>query len=251
MSAGSVFYLVGQLCHAAGPETLVPKRVTSPDIHLTHPTLILADEDAIYGNRPRLVDLGDLPHSADVDAIHGLPDGDVLFSLKTSALLGDTLYFPCDVIRYSGGAWTKEFDGRTAGIPAGVNIDALAVSGERLLFSTDIDAVLGGITVSDADVIAFDGVDFSIFLEASGTGLDAAADVDALHINAQERLSVSLDGTGEVDGVKYQDEFLLDWNSGWSIRFEHPREVWIPANLDAWSIVFIDDNLFSNGFEQE
>jgi hypothetical protein len=226
----------------------------SPDIHLNHVQKLVDDEDAAFdfGSGLSLVHFGDLPDAADVDAVHGLVNGDVLFSLESSIVLGGTLYRPYDVIRFDGSTWSKELDGRAAGIPDGVNVDAIAMSGETLLLSLDVDAQLGATTVNDSDVLAFDGNDFSIFLDASITGIEAASDIDALHVDDQGRVLVSLDGTGELGGIHYRDEDLLAWESpDWSMEFDGSADdvAWQPADLDAWSIVFFNDNIFSDGFE--
>jgi hypothetical protein len=228
----------------------------SPDIHLGHSNGAVADEDSAYisGGGLGMANLGVLPDSADVDAVHGLPSGDVLFSLDTFIVLGGALYRPSDVIRFNGSSWSKEFDGFSAGIPAGVNVDAIAMSGGDLLLSLDIDAELGSTVYSDADVITYDGAVFSIFLDATGAGIAKSADVDALHIDSQGRVLLSLDGSGEVGGIFYSDEDLLAWASlNWSMEFDGSADdaAWQPADLDAWTLVFIDDILFSNGFESE
>lgn len=224
----------------------------SSDIHLDHAVRVVADEDLVYGPGLKAVELGDLPDVSDVDAVHGLEDGSVLFSLESAVILAGTLYRPSDVIRYSGGIWSKEFDGRAAGIPDGVNVDAITRSGETLLLSLDVGAQIDTMVVSDADVIAFDGSGFSIFLGAAETGLGAEVDVDALHVDGEGRILVSLESSGNLNGFVYQDEDLLAWSqASWSLQWDNSDPAWIPADLDAWSVVFINDSLFLDGFEQE
>jgi hypothetical protein len=241
---------------AAIAAELAPVDAFSPDIHLGHSNGVSADEDSAYisGGGLEMANLGVLPDSADVDAVHGLPSGDVLFSVDTSIVLDGSLYRPSDVIRFNGASWSKEFDGIGAGIPAGANVDAIAMSGDDLLLSLDIDAELGSTAYSDADVIAFDGAIFSTFLDATGAGIAGSADVDALHVDSQGRVLLSLDGSGELGGIFYSDEDLLAWASpDWSMEFDGSADdaAWQPVDLDAWSLVFIDDNLFSDGFESE
>jgi len=231
-----------------------PVPVFSPDIHLGHSNVVVADEDSAYTTGVSLgrIDLGLLPESADVDAVHALASGEILFSLETSIVLGDTLYRPSDVIRFNGSTWSMEFDGRTAGIPDGVNVDAIAMSDETLLLSLNVDALLGSTAYSDADVIAFDGVNFSIFLDASSVGIPTSSDVDALHVDDQGRVLVSLDDAGVLGGIHYRDEDLLAWATpDWSLEFDGSADdaAWVPVDMDAWSIVFLDDNIFESGFE--
>ena len=225
----------------------------SPDIHLNHTTRVIEDEDSAFqsGSGLSLVNIGELPDAADVDAVHGLANGDVLFSLESSIVLGGTLYRPYDVIRFNGSGWSKELDGAAEGIPDGVNVDAIAMAGETLLLSFDVAAQLGAITVNDSDVIAFDGDDFSIFLDASNTGIEPPLDVDALHIDDQGRVLVSFDTAGELGGIHYRDEDMLAWAApDWSLEFDGSADdaAWLPVDLDAWSVVF-NDNIFTDDFE--
>jgi hypothetical protein len=226
----------------------------SSDIHLNHSKGVAADEETSFLTGSSLVQfkLGLLPVSADVDAVHGLPNGDVLFSLETSHELDGTLYRPSDVIRFSGNTWTKEFDGAGEGIPDGVNIDAIAMSGSNLLFSLDVDTLLNATFYTDSDVISFNGASFSRFLDAAGAGIEPASDVDALHVNEQGDVLVSFNHSGELGGVHFRDEDLLAWSSPtWSMHFDASAEdvAWLPADMDAWSIIFFDDSFFFDGFE--
>ena len=250
----SVFLAVVFTCIPSIADDFVQYPTYSPDIHLGHTKGVLADEDAAFqtGTGLNTVNFGNLPGSVDIDAVHGLANGDVLFSLDTSTTLGGTLYRPYDVIRFDGSTWSKELDGGSAGIPDGINVDAISMSGETLVLSFDIGAQLGGVSVDDSDVIAFDGENFSIFLDASEIGIETAADLDAVHIDDQGRVLVSFDGAGVIEGIQYRDEDMLAWVSpDWSIEFDGSTDdvAWQPADLDAWSVVFINDNIFLDGFE--
>jgi len=240
----------------ANAAELTPVDVFSPDIHLGHSNGLAADEELAYISEGTLgmASLGVLPDSVDVDAVHGLSGGDVLFSIDTSIVLGGALYRPGDVIRFNGDSWSKEFDGIGAGIPAGVNVDAIAMADGVLLLSLDIDAELGSTMYSDADIIAFNGAVFSTFLDATESGIPGSADVDALHVDSLGRVLISLDGGGELGGINYRDEDLLAWASpSWSMEFDGSANdtAWQPVDLDAWSLVFVDDNIFSDGFEPQ
>ena len=225
----------------------------SPDIHLGHAQLLVNDEEAaIDAGSLSLAFLGGLPVAADLDALHGLPNGDLLFSMDISLELGGTFYRACDVIRFDGMDWTKEFDCAAAGVPAGVDVDAVAMSGNDLLISLDITAELDGLTFDDADVIAFDGGAFSMFFDASGAGVGASADVDALHLDEMGRVLVSFDTSGALDGITYSDEDVLAWDDpDWSLEFDGSSDdpAWVSADMDAWSYAFLGDLLFRQGFE--
>jgi len=238
----------------AGETLEVP--ATSPDIHLGHSLRVVSDEEATfyYGSGFPSVSFGQLPDAADVDAFHGLANGDVLFSLESSVSLDGVLYRPFDVIRFDGVIWSKEFDGAAEGIPNGVNVDAVAMSGGSLLLSVDITTTLDGATYDDSDVIAHDGAVFSLFLGTDTAGISSAADLDALHVDETGRVLVSFEGSGQLGGVDFNDEDLLAFDSAvWSMEFDGSADdsAWQAVDLDAWSTVFVDDNMFKDGYESE
>lgn len=175
---------------------LLPGSIFSPDVHMNRSQGTIADEAAALLFTSDQIDLGVLPDAADVDAVHLLSTSEVLFSLESSVVLDGVLYRPCDVIRFDGALWSKEFDGRAEGIPDGVNVDAIAMSGANLL--------------------------------------------------------VSFKTSGDLGGVNYRDEDLLAWASpDWSQVFDGSSAdpAWLPVDLDAWSVVFIGDDIFKDGFE--
>lgn len=226
----------------------------SPDIHVALSPGTFADHDAGVGSLTggSALDLGNLPDAADVDALHGLPNGDILFSLDVSTQLAGSLYTPSDIVRWNGNTWSREFDGRGNGIPDGVNVDAVAMSGATLLLSIDVAAVLSGIYFSDADVIAFSGGAFSQFQQASGVGIADEADVDALHVDDEPGVLVSFDVSGNMSGLLFSDEDVLRRaNSSWSLSVDGSaaNAAWVAADLDAWSSALPGGFIFKDSFE--
>jgi len=226
----------------------------SSDIHVSLAPGVFADHDAGLGQLAggSRLNLGSLPDAADVDALHVLPSGDVLFSLDVSATLEGAYFAPSDIIRWNGQSWSKEFDGRASGILDGVNVDAVAFSGPMLLLSIDVSAVLGSVYFTDADVIAFVSGQFSLFQQASGAGIDDAADLDALHLDEQAGVLMSFDVAGTTSDVLYNDEDMLRLaNSSWSLSEDGSAadSSWIAADLDAWSSALPGGIIFKDGFE--
>ena len=219
-----------------------PFPIFSPDTHLGLEAGVITDESSAFQNGAgySLINLGDLPVAADVDGLHGLDGGQVLFSLESSAQLGDALYRPNDVILVDATGWSKALDGSAAGIPDGVNIDAVAMTGDVLLISVDVGCQLDGLLVDDSDVIAYDQNAFSLYFDASAAGIDPAADVDAIHIDEQGRLHLSFDTGGDLGGIRFDDEDVLIVDSpNWLLEFDGSAEApaWQAADLDAWSVV--------------
>jgi hypothetical protein len=104
------------------------------------------------------------------------------------------------------------FDGSAAGLPAGVAIDALAVTGDGLVLSFTKPARLPGIAarVDDSDLVRFAAGAFTPFFDGSDVGLRGAAeDGDAVEVLADSRIVVSTVGRARVGRLRAQDEDLL------------------------------------------
>lgn len=226
----------------------------SPDIHLAHSARLVSDHQAagLTANNLLPMSFGALPEAADVDALQGLVESEVLFSLDTSVILGETLFRPEDVIRFNGTTWSMQLDGSEAGIPPGVNVDGVAVSDGMVLISLDISAQLGDIHVDDSDIVAWNGIEFSLFFDSSTAGIEIASDVDAIHVDGVGHILISMKGSGKLGEIDYQDEDVLIWNfANWAMFYDGSLDddAWLAADLDAWSAAIFSESIFFNGFE--
>jgi uncharacterized repeat protein (TIGR01451 family) len=183
--------------------------------------------------------LGDLPSDVNVTAYHQFWGGAQLFALDRAALLAGSLAVgPEDVVRYEGGAYTLEFDGSAAGLPAGVGVDAVSVSGGRLVLSFDTRVTLGAITADPEDLVRFVGSGFTLFFDGSAHGVPAGLNLDAVHVLSGARIAMSFDGGGSLPGVLFADEDALEYDvlaDAWELTYDgsaqHPG--WDAPNLDA------------------
>jgi uncharacterized repeat protein (TIGR01451 family) len=183
--------------------------------------------------------LGELPSGVNVTANHQFWGGAQLFSLDREALLAGALAVgPEDVVRYDGVSYSMEFDGSARGLAAGVGVDAVTVSGGRLVLSFDTTVSLGAVTADDEDLVLFDGSAFTLFFDGSAHGVPAWLNLDGAHVLSASRLAVSFDGSGSLPGVVFADEDVLEYDlpaDAWEITYDgsaqHPG--WDAANLDA------------------
>ena len=132
-----------------------------------------------------------------------------------------------DIVRYDAStcAVTTVFDGTAAGLPASANLDAIAVKDGVTYFSLLAPATVPGIAgkVDDSDVVAYDGSDFTLFIDGSANGLTTnAEDVDAIAFDETGKLLLStLGGSALAAGLKGSDEDLLRFDAGvWTLRFD-------------------------------
>jgi hypothetical protein len=220
----------------------------SPDITIDLAGTTTNDEDVAeddFGMTVPTTGPPGIPQSADLDAYHRLIDDD-LFSLDTTVTLpGGLTAGPEDVVRWDGAAYSLEFDGSANGIPSGARVDAVSVEGLSgdLILSFDISVDLGGLTADDEDLVAFDGLSFSSFFDASAAGVPGSLDLDAVHhIDANGNLAVSFDTSAMVGGITFDDEDVLEYDVGgdsWELVFDGSAEHadWEPADLDSVHLI--------------
>jgi hypothetical protein len=199
--------------------------VYSPDITVELSGTVAADEDVADDDQMGtvgLLDLGTLPGAVDVDGYETDAD-EHLFSLDTWATLPGPLdVAPADVVSFDGVSYALAFDSLTEGIPAGVNVDAVSMSGSDLVLSFDVTVDLGGgLVVDDEDLVTFDGTDFALLLDGSTEGIDRSLDLDAASVNALGHIFVSFDTDGSVDGGPFDDDTVLRRTpAGWTNVFD-------------------------------
>lgn len=188
-----------------------------------------------------LVDVGALPAAVHVTAYDRLPNGDHLLAFNVDVVLpGGLPVRPGTVVRRHSGGVTPLFNPDAHGIPRGVHVDALAAIGPNdLLLSFDRAVALGALRARRSDVVRFHDGSFSLHFDAAAAGVSAGLDLDALHlIPGSGRLLVSFDGSGQLGGVRFGDQDVLEVapsGSGWTLAYagesEHPG--WRGADLQA------------------
>jgi len=216
----------------------------SPDTTAVFGGLEVRDQGVFADDREGTlapVSLGNLPEPAAIDAFHDFADGTLLFSLDGWADLGGVPVTPADVVRWDGSDYTLAFDALAAGVPAGVDVDAVTVDDDDLLLSFDVAVDLPGGPYGDEDLVRWNGSAFSIELDGDAAGVPAGVDLDAAHRLANGNLLLSFDAGGSAGGVTFADEDVLEHDpgsGGWELAYdgsaEHPG--WVAADLDALAV---------------
>lgn len=152
-----------------------------------------------------------VPPGAAIDAVARRRSAGVVTTLLSFdvavALPGGVTADDEDVVGWNGSLWTLELDGSAIGVPPGLDLDGFdrdPVDG-TLFLSFDGSGELGGVAFDDEDVVAYDGVDWSLAFDASAhvDATFAAGDLAAL-------------------GTRTVNVFADDFESGdaleWSLR---------------------------------
>jgi len=216
----------------------------SPDTTVQLGGGLSEDQDVAVDNQLGIVlleDLGPLPTAAEVTAYALDANGDRLFGLETtSSLPGGIVVTPRDVVRWDGAAYSIELDGTTEGIPRGAAIDAIATSpGDAILVSFDTTVAVDGQTFADEDLARFDGALFVSAFDGSAAGMAARFDVDAAQDLGGGAFLVSLDTSGSLGGVDFDDEDVLRYDgAAWSLEIDASTldADWRRADLDAMQV---------------
>jgi hypothetical protein len=164
---------------------------------------------------------------------------------------------PRDLVRISGGVYSRVFDGSARGVDDGVKIDAVSRIGSDYLLSLDTVDSLAGLVTHPGDVVRFDGSVFSLYFDASSSFVPDGLNLDAVHYVSQYgTLYVSFDETSRIAGNPLADEDVMEYKPslGWLGRvFDGSAEHtgWAVADLDAVTVPGepVSDEVFADDFE--
>ena len=239
------------------------RETESFDVDRPRGTEALRDDQLITGATVVTVPPSGLPEAADLDAYAVMDDETVFFSTDLTVDLGGLVIGPGDVVRVDpAGIANVEISAAGLGLGA-VDADAVTLTGDpsmplALSFDTTVElpAVGGTLLVEDEDLARTDGVVFELLFDGSAAGVDPGADLDGAHLDLEAgELRLSLDISGEIDGVAFDDEDVLAVDLGadtW--RLARDGSAAAPglaagADLDAYSARVTSALIFADGFE--
>lgn len=162
------------------------------------------------------------PPPAEIRAFHRISTGEFLFVLDTSVSVGSATFRAGEVLHAQAGSVSSEFEPVSAGLPRGVEVDAVTRHNGNLVLSFDTDINWGGIFFADEDPIEFYGTTPSTALDGSSVGIASSADTDAAH-RTGNGWALSFDSPGELGGIRFHDQDVLAIDPGtgsWSLAYD-------------------------------
>jgi len=197
----------------------------SADVTVTVGEETATDHDVIIDDlngNTATASLGPLPEGVALAGYSVAADGDMLFSVDSTTVIGGITATPRDVVRFANASYSIALDGSAEGIPEGAAIDAVAIIDGDIAVSFDIAARLdAALVVGDEDLVRLQAGTFSILFDGSAAGVPDALDVDAAHVLENGHVLVSFDGSGSVGGVGFDDEDVLEHDGqAWQIQVD-------------------------------
>lgn len=164
------------------------------------------------------------------------------YAFDNPVVLGAISFNPQDVAQLSGGTWSYVLNGTTEAIPNGVQVDAVArdpTTGD-LLLSFNSTVTLDSVTFDPRDIARYSSGTFSMYRQLS-TLVPAGLNLTGLDVLPAGRLLLAFDGSGNLGGILFDDEDILEYdpNSGiWEMNYDGSLQDtdWPPAQLEAFSV---------------
>lgn len=236
--------ILGAALLLAGPGRAAVE--VSPDTHLAIGGEVLAPnesgEDDLAGTVTFTgVDVP-LPDGVHLDALTRYPEGDALFSTDVTVDVGGLVIGPADLLRVPiADPPVVVFSASAAGIPAGTNLDAVALDRDgNLLVSFDTTVSLGGTAYDDEDLIRIEQPSGtpSLAFDGSAEGIPGSADLDSVSVLDDGRLALSFDITVGLATLTLDDEDLVAWDpatGAFSLLYDGSAQyaAWQPSDLEA------------------
>ncbi|WP_372735540.1 multicopper oxidase domain-containing protein [Nocardioides sp.] len=183
-----------------------------------------------------------VPNGANVDAFdRGAGSRFYVSFSRTTRLPGLGKVQDEDVVLWNGKDWKVWFDGTAHGLrPGALDIDALAISGKKLFFSTTGNRRPPGVggTGDDSDIYSWNGRSFRRVYDASAHGIAPSADVDGYdRVNARHFfLSFAADtNLGDLGRVADEDVVYSNRNL-WTTYYDGSAYGLLAGKLDVDAI---------------
>ncbi len=151
----------------------------------------------------------------DIDALHVLPNGNIVFSTKDDASLAGLNFSDDDLVEYDPVALTASmyFDGSLHFSNADEDIISVHIrENGNLILSTENNAQLGGLSFSDRDLIEYNPTTMtaSIFFDGDATSL--SQDITGVHVLESGMLVLAVKNNTTLGGIDISEADLIQYD---------------------------------------
>lgn len=202
-----------------------------------------------------VVTLGPLRSSVGINAYENTATDAYVTPTETTSIAG-LVFSPRDIMRIAAnGTVTSYIRGSAMGMPEGSRIDAIAFTqGGDLIFSVDTMTEIGSVVLRKADVGIWNGSVVGIYVSATEIGLGEDADIIALDA-VDDSIFVVLNQSGTVQGMAYRPSEILEYyrNQGLWLVNRSRAELGVSCEsceLTSIAVETSPTSIFANSFEQ-
>ncbi|HHL30936.1 MAG TPA: hypothetical protein ENJ41_00020 [Oceanospirillales bacterium] len=187
---------------------------------------------------------------AKIDGFHRDDNGRRYFSFDADTRVNGGLVLKSDIIRCENidcSSTVLFFDANALNLKT-VNINAFTLDPDNgdLIFSIASDAVITGSIFLAADLIRFDGSNFSLEYNSLSDNLSRSQNIDALTLLPNNRYLASFDKEGTAHEIFEYDRLAGIWGVAYTpLLFSNAQN---NVNLNSL-MAFENDVIFKNGFE--
>lgn len=155
--------------------------------------------------------------AADIDAVHILPNGNILLSTENGETLGGLTFDDGDLVEYNPNTDTASLYFDEDVFDGVVDLDAVSVtaSGSIIFLSMSADAELLGVEYEEGDLIEYDPVGGTAILRLDNDVVfGSIEDIDAVHALPNGNFILSTENNAALGGLSFTDGDLVEYNPG-------------------------------------
>lgn len=183
----------------------------SPDITVDVSGVVVEDSELLVNGLASGYEPIPLPRQTELTGFDSDATG-IYFSIDVTSLIDGLTVEPRDVARWNGSSVSLAVDGSAEGIPDGARIDAVYVApGGVIALSLDTSANVAGLDFDDEDLIRLPTP--VLVFDGSARGIDPSLDLNGATPLSGNVIGLSFDGSGVVDGISFDDEDVLAFDT--------------------------------------
>jgi hypothetical protein len=214
-------------------------------VNFTNQDIMFYDTIAM-GAPTQVFDGTQLAVNTNVDALHLLPNGDVVFSTMADSSIGALNFLDGDLVQVDPTDPTTATvifsESFITGDPTFVDIDALWIAGNGdYVISTRLAASIGALSFQDGDLVRFtpgDSTSASIVFDDALFTSAALNNTSGAHFMANGDIVMTVEGPATLGGISFESGDVIQYDPGANVAkviFDDTDAAWAvpPGQVDA------------------